>query len=59
MEDEDGPTISNEFYKYIFRNPGNKVDFRDSAEALNVAIRAMRKRRVPLEGWVMFVHIGA
>ena len=59
MEDEDGPTISKEFYKYMFRNPGNKVDFRDSAEALNVATRAMRKNRVPLERWVMFVHIGA
>jgi len=59
MEDEDGPTVSKEFYKYMFRNPGNKVDFRDSAEALNVATRAMRKNRVPLERWIMFVHIGA
>jgi len=58
MEDEDGPTISKEFYKYMFRN-GNEVDFRDSAEALNVATRAMRKNRVPLERWIMFVHIGA
>jgi len=59
MEDEDGPSISKEFYKYMFRNPGNKVDFRDSAEALNVAIRAMRKNYAPLERWIMFVHIGA
>ena len=59
MEDKDGPTISKEFYKYMFRNPGNKVDFRDSAEALNVATWAMRKICVPLERWIMFVHIGA
>ena len=59
MADEDGPTISKEFYKYMFRNPGNKADFTDSAEALNVAIRAMRKNGVPLERWILFVHIGA
>jgi len=58
MEDEDGPTISREFYKHMFRNPGNKVDFRDSAEALNVATRAMRRNH-DLERWIMFVHIGA
>ena len=43
MDDEDGPTISKEFYKYMFRKSGNEANFRDSAEALNVAIRAMRK----------------
>lgn len=59
MEDRDGPTISEEFYKYMFRNGGEMMDFRDSAEALNVAIRAMRKNGVPLERWIMFVHIGA
>ena len=59
MADEDGPTISKEFYKYMFRNARNKADLRDSAEALNQAIRTMRKRRVPLERWIMFVHIGA
>jgi len=59
MVDEDGPRIAKEFYKHMFRNPENKVDFRDSAEALNVAIRAMRKNGVPLERWIMFVHIGA
>jgi CHAT domain-containing protein len=59
MNDEDGPSISKEFYKHMFRKPGNKADFRDSAEALNVAIRAMRKNRVPLERWILFVHIGA
>ena len=59
MDDRDGPTISKEFYKHMFREPGNKADFRDSAEALNVAIRALRKKCVPLERWILFVHIGA
>jgi len=59
MEDRDGPTISKAFYEYMFREPGRKADFRDLAEALNLAIRTMRKNRVPLERWIMFVHIGA
>ena len=59
MDDEDGPMISKEFYKHMFRKSGNEANFRDSAEALNVAIRAMRKNRVPLERWIFFVHIGA
>ncbi|KIJ95338.1 hypothetical protein K443DRAFT_330790 [Laccaria amethystina LaAM-08-1] len=59
MDDKDGPTISKEFYNHIFRHPGRKVDSRDSAEALNLAVKAMRKRGVPLERWIMFVHTGA
>ena len=59
MDDEDGPMISKEFYKHMFRKPGNKADFRDSAKALNLAIWEMRKSRVPLERWILFVHIGA
>jgi hypothetical protein len=59
MADIDGPVLAKEFYTYMFRKPGNKVDFRDSAEGLNRAIRALRKNRVPLERWVMFVHFGA
>jgi len=58
MDDEDGPMISKEFYKYMFRNPGNKADFRDSADSLSVSIQAMRKNGVPLERWILFVHIG-
>ncbi|KAH9485970.1 hypothetical protein JR316_0000031 [Psilocybe cubensis] len=58
MHDEDGPTISKGFYDYMFRN-GPMADFKDSAEALNVAVRTMRKNGVPLERWIMFVHIGA
>ncbi|KDR67675.1 hypothetical protein GALMADRAFT_257932 [Galerina marginata CBS 339.88] len=58
MNDQDGPNISKEFYKHMFRSTG-KADFRDSAEALSVAIREMRKNGVPLYRWIMFVHIGA
>uniref|UniRef100_A0A8H7XQ71 CHAT domain-containing protein n=3 Tax=Psilocybe cubensis TaxID=181762 RepID=A0A8H7XQ71_PSICU len=59
MNDEDGPTISQEFYRYMFRSSERSPSFTDSAEALNHAVRAMRKAKVPIEHWVMFVHIGA
>lgn len=59
--DEDGPTILKEFYKHIFHNPGNKADYRDSAEALQPASGYLGKRRnrVPLVRWIMFVYIDA
>ena len=57
--DKAGPIISKEFYKYMFRNPGNEAHVRDSAKALNLAIRALWKERAPMEDWIAFVHIGA
>ncbi|KAG9002335.1 hypothetical protein FRB94_003993 [Tulasnella sp. JGI-2019a] len=58
-EDEDGPIIAEVFYKYMLRNGMEKVDFRDSAAALNAATRELRRRKVPLERWINFVHYGA
>jgi hypothetical protein len=59
MYDKDGPRISKEFYKHMFRKLGMKADSRDSAEALSLAIQEMRTDGVPLDHWIMFVHIGA
>jgi CHAT domain-containing protein len=59
MDDEDGPMVSKEFYKHMFCKPGKRANFRDSAGALNLAIREMRKNRMPLECWTLFVHFGA
>lgn len=58
MVDEDELTISKRFYQHMFRNPENKADYRDSAEALSLAIQEMRRNLVPLERWIKFVHIG-
>lgn len=58
MEDGVGPMISEEFYKYMFRNPG-KIDFRDAAYALRSAVQILTEGDVPVERLVMFVHIGA
>ena len=56
--DKAGPIVSKAFYNYMFRNPGNKADIRDSARALSMAIRELRKRGVPLNYWIVLVHIG-
>ncbi|KAJ7661930.1 CHAT domain-containing protein [Mycena polygramma] len=57
MADEDGPQIARDFYAHMFRGEGIP-DSRDAAMALNLAIRLMRKRNVPLHRWVNFIHIG-
>ena len=58
MADKAGPIVSKAFYSYMFRNPGNKADIRDSAKGLSVAIRELRKKGAPLDCWIVLVHIG-
>jgi len=58
MEDVDGCDVAEYFYRHIFRTSGAIPNFRDSAEALNLATREMRKR-LGLDRWIKFVHIGA
>jgi CHAT domain-containing protein len=59
MFDIDGPDLAEDFYRYMFREVNGIGDFRDSAKALNHATQAMRGRRVPMDRWINFVHIGA
>ena len=59
MEDVDGRDATEDFYRHMFRTPGTIPNFRDSAEALNLATKKMRKRKLGLDRWVKFVHIGA
>ena len=59
MEDVDGCDATKNFYQYMFRIPGAVPNFRDSAEALHLATRAMRKRGLGLDRWAKFVHVGA
>ena len=58
MEDVDGCEVAEYFYRHMFRTPGAIPNFRDSAEALNLATREMRKK-LGLDRWIKFVHIGA
>ncbi|KAJ7038957.1 CHAT domain-containing protein [Mycena alexandri] len=56
MADEDGPQTSRDFYSHMFRR--STADSRDAAVALNLAVRSMRKRNIPVYRWVNFIHIG-
>ncbi|KAG9036263.1 hypothetical protein FRB95_009411 [Tulasnella sp. JGI-2019a] len=58
MDDQDGPVMAEEFYKHMFRNGPGAVDCRDAAKALGMGVRELRRRKVPLERWINFVHYG-
>ncbi|KAF9463793.1 CHAT domain-containing protein [Collybia nuda] len=55
--DDNGPVIADAFYKHMFHNAGT-VNVKDAAEALNVATREMRKKNVPIDQWINYVHVG-
>ena len=61
MADEDGGDLATHFYKSIFSSDEPGVLYHErSARALWDAVRAIRKKkRLPLEQWVNFVHHGA
>ena len=58
MADDDGCNVTKDFYQYMLL-AGAVPNFRDSAEALHLATREMRKRGLGLDRWVKFVHVGA
>ena len=61
MGDEDGPVVARAFYSHMVRkreDEGGRMDYRDAAEALGKATRALRRAGVPLERWICFVHYG-
>ncbi|KAG8930060.1 hypothetical protein FRC02_004664 [Tulasnella sp. 418] len=68
MADVDGPIVAEEVYKHMFRKVGKgeeeansqvSVDYRDAAEALNIATRVLKNSGAPIERWINFIHIGA
>ncbi|KAG8875296.1 hypothetical protein FRB97_005239 [Tulasnella sp. 331] len=59
MADEDRPVIAEAFYKYMFRNGPGAVDCRDAAaKALAMGVKELRRRKVPFDRWINFVHYG-
>ena len=61
MADQDGSDLAERFYKSIFSSNNAGLPYYErSAEALRNAVRALRKKKkLPLEQWVNFVHYGA
>lgn len=56
MFDNEGPRLAKDFYTELMRRGGT---YKESATALHHSIKRMRKKNVPIERWVMFIHIGA
>ena len=61
MADQDGADLAEHFYKSMFSaDQGGVPYYERSARALRDAVRALRKKKsLPLEQWVNFVHYGA
>jgi CHAT domain-containing protein len=57
MNDEDGPTVAEIVYSHLFHE-GKQPQVTDAAEALQLAVQELKKRKVPYEQWVPFIHIG-
>ncbi|KAG8905989.1 hypothetical protein FRB99_007846 [Tulasnella sp. 403] len=61
MADEDGPRLSDEFYRQMWLRAkplGQRPNCTWAAEALRSAVKEMRRKKVPLHRWINFVHWG-
>jgi CHAT domain-containing protein len=58
MNDACGPHVASSFYHFLLRNGSEKVNLKDSAQALNMATRELRSNGVKPGQWINFVHIG-
>ena len=59
--DQDGSDLAELFYKCLFSSDEPDVPYYErSARALRDAVQALRKKKsLPFEQWVNFVHYGA
>jgi len=58
MEDEDGPTLSREFYRRMLNDTRGTADCTNAAVALAETVKVLRRRGVPFSRWINFVHFG-
>jgi hypothetical protein len=66
MYDMDGPKVTDEFYRFLFRSDGTdehevlaeKPDMTQAALALHLAVKKLRKDECPFIRWVPFIHLG-
>jgi hypothetical protein len=64
ISDEDGPTVADTFYEYLFRENNSTVpnvfrpDINAAAGALHVAVAKLRAEGVSFKRWVPFIHLG-
>ncbi|KAJ7851732.1 CHAT domain-containing protein, partial [Mycena leptocephala] len=58
MQDEDGPIVAEIVYSHLFRKGQQQPQVTDAAEALHLAVKELKRRRVPYQRWVPFIHMG-
>jgi hypothetical protein len=67
MNDLDGPKVTNEFYRFLFRSDGTDADhdvrakgpdMTQAALALHLAVKKLREEECPFVRWVPFIHLG-
>ncbi|KAJ6592239.1 CHAT domain-containing protein [Mycena vulgaris] len=57
MDDGDGPLVAQSVYSHLFRE-GKQPQAIEAAEALHLAVKQLKARKVPYERWVPFIHMG-
>jgi CHAT domain-containing protein len=57
MNDLDGPLVADIVYSHLFSN-GRQPQASDAAEALHLAVIELKRRKVPYERWIPFIHMG-
>ncbi|KAJ6520701.1 CHAT domain-containing protein [Mycena vulgaris] len=57
MDDRDGPLVADTFYSHLFSN-GQSPKASKAAEALHLAVKELKKRGVPYQRWIPFIHMG-
>jgi CHAT domain-containing protein len=57
MNDKDGPLVAETFYSHLFRDD-RQPQATDAAEALHLAVKELREKKVPYERWIPFIHMG-
>jgi hypothetical protein len=62
LADTDGRDMAEDFYKTMYSDEEGLAGvpyYARSARALRDAVQNLRRKKVPLERWVNFVHFGA
>jgi CHAT domain-containing protein len=57
MNDDDGQTVAEIVYSHLFRD-GRQPQAFDAAEALQLAVKELKHRKIPYQRWIPFIHIG-
>ncbi|KAJ7209122.1 CHAT domain-containing protein, partial [Mycena pura] len=57
INDTDGPLVAETVYTHLF-GCGQEPRASGAAEALQLAVNELKKRKVPYERWIPFIHMG-